>query len=196
MKEEEWLLESVGLGTLKSNNLFPSAEQAIRVKDVYEAFLRFDDKPMITGQEAVAKSIQRYCTSGDYCIATGDGTNFSKFFFQENVPFFEVTDTIYWLVDKSLKPVPVSTSPDDKATQGTEPVVPTVNEPEPGITLGGTNGSAVKQFKSIMISGKVPLERYTELFNYFITPFAMNGNRIEIEVRFKIKSNEGNGNKN
>jgi hypothetical protein len=30
------------------------------------------------------------------------------------------------------------------------------------------------------------------LFNYFITPFAMNGNRIEIEVKFKIKSSQSN----
>jgi hypothetical protein len=45
-----------------------------------------------------------------------------------------------------------------------------------------------KKFKSITVSGNVPLERYTELFNYFITPFAMSGNKIEIEVNFKIKS--------
>ena len=37
----------------------------------------------------------------------------------------------------------------------------------------------------------MPLERYTELFNYFITPFAMNGNKIEIEISFKIHSTEG-----
>ena len=43
----------------------------------------------------------------------------------------------------------------------------------------------------ITVSGKVPLERYTELFNYFITPFAMTGNKIEIEVNFKIKSTTG-----
>ncbi|AEE54473.1 hypothetical protein [Haliscomenobacter hydrossis] len=43
---------------------------------------------------------------------------------------------------------------------------------------------------ALVISGKVPLERYTELFNYFITPFAMNGNKIEIEVKYKIKASE------
>ena len=48
-----------------------------------------------------------------------------------------------------------------------------------------------KKFKSITVSGNVPLERYTELFNYFITPFAMSGNKIDIEVSFKIKSNAG-----
>jgi len=48
-----------------------------------------------------------------------------------------------------------------------------------------------KKYKSITVSGKVPLERYTELFNYFITPFAMSGNKIEIEVKFKIKAVDG-----
>jgi hypothetical protein len=52
-------------------------------------------------------------------------------------------------------------------------------------------GNTVRKLKSITISGKVPLERYTELFNYFITPFAMSGNKIDIEVKFKIKANEG-----
>lgn len=51
--------------------------------------------------------------------------------------------------------------------------------------------TASKTFKSITVSGNVPLERYTELFNYFITPFAMNGNKIEIDVKFKVKSNTG-----
>lgn len=31
------------------------------------------------------------------------------------------------------------------------------------------------------------LERYVELFNYFITPLAMNGYKIDIEMKFKIK---------
>jgi hypothetical protein len=60
--------------------------------------------------------------------------------------------------------------------------------------VGGSNeeNAYSKHFKSITVSGKVPLERYTELFNYFITPFAMNGNKIDIEVNFKIKSSTGN----
>lgn len=50
--------------------------------------------------------------------------------------------------------------------------------------------STIKRLSAISISGKVPLEKYTELFNYFITPFAMSGNKIEIEVNFKIKSSQ------
>ena len=191
LQEEEWLLESVGLGTLKNNNLLPTPEQAIKAKDIFEAFLRFDDKPMITGPEAVSKSIQKYCTNGEFCIATGDGSTYTRFFFQESVPFFDVTDITYWLVDKSLKPRPqhtIQSTSDDKArVTGPHSLV---NETPitPG-NDGTVETTTSKGFKSITVSGNVPLERYTELFNYFITPFAMSGNKIEIEVKFKIKSN-------
>jgi hypothetical protein len=191
LKDEEWLLSAVGLNTLRNNNLLPTPEQAIRAKDIYEAFLRYDDKPMINGQEAVAKSILRYCNEGEYCIASGDGVNFEKYYYKEAVPFFEVTDSIYWLVDKSLKPQPQPVQPTDPIDGGDD-VPPTgVSEPTP-VPGGGDEPATIKRFKEIMVSGKVPLERYHELFNYFITPFAMSGNKIDIEVQFKIKSSESN----
>ena len=187
LKADEWLLESVGLSTLKINNLFPTLEHSIKAKDVYEAFLRFDDKPMVTGQEAVSKSILKYCYNGEYCIATGDGTTFTKFFLQENVPFFDVTDSTYYLLDKSLKPKP--NEPATIIVDERGKIIPPLSlvKDEEITPLTGES----KKYKSITVSGKVPLERYTELFNYFITPFAMSGNKIEIEVKFKIKAVDG-----
>lgn len=186
LKDEEWLLESVGLGTLKSNNLLPSPEQPVKTNDVFEAFLRFDDKPMITGQEAVTKSLLRYCVNGEYCIAAGDGKEFTKFFFQENVPFFEVTNLTYWLVDKSLKPAPQPTA---TATSGNEDdtPLPVLNDdglPTPKVT--NTDELTTKKFKAITVSGKVAFEQYTQLFTSFIMPLAHNN--IEIEIRIKGKS--------
>jgi hypothetical protein len=191
LKEEEWLLDSVGLSTLKNNNLLPTPDQAIKAKDVYEAFLRFDDKPMVSGPEAVSRSIQKYCTNGEYCIATGDGVNYTRFFLQESVPFFDVTDNTYWLVDKNLKPQPKEPTV-NVTNAGSDFVTPTrhINkETEPASLNGKEEVPASKKFKSITVSGNVPLERYTELFSCFITPFVMNGNKIEIDVNFKIKSN-------
>lgn len=179
LKEEEWLLESIGLETLRSNNLLPTLEHPIKAKEIYEAFIRFDDKPMITGPEAVSKSLQKYCYNGEFCIAAGDGTNFTKFFLQENVPFFDINDATYWLVDRSLKPqLPTTPTPTGGPTQPIQPIVtqhPTGN----GIT-------PVRQIKSLTVSGKVPLEQYTQLFNSFIMPLAQNN--IEIEIRIKGKS--------
>ena len=190
LKEEEWLLDAVGLGTLRNNNLLPTETTSIKVKDVYEAFLRFDDKPMISGPEAISKSLQKYCTNGEYCIATGnDEGSFSRFFFKESVPFFDINDVTYWLVDKSLMPQSTEETKEIPAT-----VTGTTSEPTPSVVVDPTQDSEetdVRTFQSISVSGNVPLERYTELFNYFITPFAMNGNKIEIEVSFKIKSSNG-----
>jgi hypothetical protein len=180
LKEEEWLLESVGLGTLRTNQLLPTVEQAIRTKDIYEAFIRFDDKPMITGIDAIQKSLLKYCYNNEFCIATGDGTTFTKYFLGESVPFFEVTDTTYWLVDKSLKPqaTPVPSQPSPLPPGGDNPAPPPIG-PDGG-------GGVVKQIKSVTVSGKVPLEQYTQLFNSFIMPLAQYN--IEIEIRIKGKS--------
>lgn len=189
LKEEEWLLESVGLSTLKNNNLLPTPEQAIKAKDIYEAFLRFDDKPMITGTEAVSKSIQKYCTNGEYCIATGDGVNYTRFFFQESVPFFDVNDITYWLVDKSLKPQPQQTSRPSSNDSNTV-VTPVSKVNEPPVNTGNNSKDdtgASKKFKSITISGNINDKLlYTQLINYFIVPF--KDNNIQIEVSFKISS--------
>jgi hypothetical protein len=193
LKEEEWLLDSVGLGILRNNNLFPSVQTPIKTKDVYEAFIRFDDKPMITGVSAIQTSLLRYCANGEFCIASGDGTEFTNIFLKENVPFFEVTNSSYYLLDKSLKPKPIV--PDQPTINGKTTVTvddtSKVEEQESG-KLGkkGEKEIKIKKFSSITVSGKVPLEKYTELFSYFITPFAMSGNKIDIEVKFKVKSNE------
>ena len=48
------------------------------------------------------------------------------------------------------------------------------------------SGAAGRQFKSITVTGKVPLEQYTQLFQSFIMPLAHNN--IEIEIRITGRS--------
>jgi hypothetical protein len=181
LKGEEWLLEMVGLNLLSKNNLLPTIEAPIKARDVYETFLRFDDKPMITGTEAVAKSLLRYCVNNDFCIASGDGKTFNKYYLGEIVPFFDLNDPSYWLVDKSQKPAPEPVNAPELAVGSARPT-PTpgeVNQPVPSTT-------ETKKVHSISVSGKVPLEQYTQLFQSFIMPLAQNN--IEIEIRIKGKS--------
>jgi hypothetical protein len=194
LKDEEWLLDSVGLNTLQNNNLLPTLDQGVKAKDVYEAFLRFDDKPMISGIDAITRSLSKYCMNGEFCIATGDGINFNRYFLQEIVPFFDVTDPTYWLIDKSKKPVIESKSDQEqKIETDTKSNYPPAIETEKGKDYNKKEeNEEIRRFKSITVSGKVPLERYTELFNYFITPFAMSGNKLDIEVSFKIHSTPAN----
>ena len=143
---------------------------------------------MITGIDAIQKSLLKYCYNNEFCIATGDGTNFTKYFLGESVPFFDVNDTTYWLIDKSLKPLPVP-----KESEGT-PISSTptnvVNEPNPihSPAIGGEPVQVNKNLKSVTISGKVPFEQYTQLFASFIMPLAHNN--IEIEIKIKGKSTQ------
>lgn len=193
LKEEECMLESFGLGTLCMHNLLPTLGKPIRARDVYEAFIRFDDKPMITGADVIARSLQRYCTSGDFCIASGDGQSFSRFFFQEQVPFFDVLDSNYWLADPADRPVPkpppTDSSPTEPGAPNPDPVPSGQGLPQdPEPTPPGTP----RVFKSVTVSGKIPVENYAELFNYFIGPFSMQGNKIDIEIKFTIRSNASN----
>jgi predicted AAA+ superfamily ATPase len=186
LKNEEWLLDAVGLGVLRKSNLLPTLTQSIKTKDIYEAFLRFDDKPMITGENAVLRKIKEYCFNGEYAIATGNGTDFTRFFFKENVSDFDVKDDSYWLVNKDLipKPTPSVYEPTDEpslsASGVSEPDSPTYQPPS------APKEEEVQKVKSITVSGKVPLEQYMQLFQSFVMPLAHNN--IEIEIRIKGKS--------
>ncbi len=179
LKDEEWLLSSVGLGLLRTNNLLPIFETPVKANDVYEAFLRFDDKPMITGPGAIKDSIDRYCGQGEFAIANGDGKSFTSIYYRQPVPYFEISDLNFWLVDKSLyKPEPKPEQPGGPNEPGGEkPIISTPPIAQP---------TGVKTFTSITVSGKVPLDQYTQIFNSFIMPLAQNN--IEIEIKVKGKS--------
>lgn len=171
LKNEEWLLDGVGKNTLVSNNLWPALDWPLRVKDVYEAFLRYDDKPMITGAAAVQNSLLRFCQSGELAIAAGEEGNWGQIYCKEQPHFFDVTQEVVWLVDKSLYK-PLQPEPPDKMKNGnTEP-------DEIAISAGETK---VKALNAITISGKVDLANYNQIFTSFIMP--LSNNQVEIEIR-------------
>jgi hypothetical protein len=182
LKDEEWYLDSVGLGLLKRNNLLPTTDVHVRTKDVYESFLRFDDKPMVSSQRAVQDSLLRYCQNGEFAIATGEEGHWNNTYFKQDVPMFDVSDETYWLVDKSTytaeEPAPTSDPPSTGDIPPEE--TPTVEGEQPD------DGGSVRTIKSLTVSGKVPLENYSNLFTSFINP--LKENSIEIEVIIKAKS--------
>jgi len=188
LREEEWLINGVGIGTLKNNNLYPTIDYPIQITELYEAFLRFDDKPMITGADAIVQSIQKYCQHGEFNVAYGVPENYTRIYHRENVPFFDVEDAQYWIVDKSIQnrkeDENTSTSkPEEKNVDQTEKTVrdfPELDKSE----------QTTRKFKSIKISGKIPVERWTDLFSGFVVPLKNNG--LEIEVSFKAKTSNLN----
>jgi len=180
LKDNEWYLESVGLNTLRKHALLPEPEGAVKAKDIYEAFIRFDDKPMISGVQAVQDSLLRYCLNGELVIASGDGNEFNTMFYKENVPYFEVTDTSYWVLDKSRykAPQPETGGVEDDGGGGKKDEEPAGQPAEPG----------EKVFKTLTVAGKIDIANYHQVFTSFVHPLAKNG--VEIEIRIRGKSTE------
>ena len=89
------------------------------------------------------KSLIKYCYEGRFGIASGDGKDFAKFYWQENAPFLDVTDGSYWLVDNSLKAVaePLPPKPGETNPLSSIPQPDELAEPE----------TRAKELKSITI---------------------------------------------
>ena len=189
LKEEEWLLDTVGRKTLADNNLLPTVETPIPVKLVYEAFLKYDDKPMISGPEAIEKSVRKYCEVGVFNVAMGTTGNWDKIYVEtDTIPFLDAQSEEYWLVDPSVLPQPI-TPPE----QPDQPGAPNTPGPEPATdgeapTVPTPPVEVVKAFKSLTISGNVDLASWTQLFSSFIVP--LKNNNLKLNINFKAKSTE------
>ena len=180
------LLEKVSYNTLQKAQLLPTIDRPVQTKEIYEAFLRYDDKDMIVGPQALQESLLRYCSTGEYAIGAGDGIDFRRIFYQETVPLFDVLDSTYWLVDKSLYQ-PKSPTPDASGGGENPTLPPTPNADEPNQpTPGAHSASGPRSIKTVTVHGNVDIANYSQVFQTFIMPLAQNG--VEIEIRIKGKS--------
>lgn len=183
LQSEEWILEGVGMSTLRKNNLIPTTENPIQAKDIYETFLRFDDKPMILNKEAVSTNLLRYCFEGQFAIATGEKNKFEKIYYKEPVPFFDITDPTYWVVDKSLyKPEEA-----EDVTQDTG-ITTAVEGKEPTVEID--KGTKSKIYKTLTVKGKVDVTNYHQIFTSFINPLL--NNQVEVDIHITAKSTKVN----
>jgi len=182
LKDEEWLLEGVGYGLLQNNGLIPTVESPVKVKDLYEAFLRYNDKPMITGMQAIQNSLLRLCNGKQVAIATGRPDNWSKIILGETPFGFDVTSPDFWLVDKSLYQPEKPGVPETKKTP--ETYLP--GGGKKGYHEGNETASQIKEYKAVTISGKVDVANYNQVFSSFIHPLMKNN--IDITITIKGKS--------
>lgn len=187
LKDEEWLIDSIGQSLLRENNLLPTPGSApIRVKDLLEAFLRFDDKPMISSHEAVRKTVDRYCQEGLFNVAVGLDGNYTKVYAHESIPFLDVTQDDYWLVDTSVTlaptPAPAPVSP-VSSHQGTEE---TPTTPQPAPSIPSQNTPQPRTIRTLTIAGQVPVEHWTQLYTSFVSQ--LKSNRLKVEIQLTAHS--------
>lgn len=166
---------------LQEINLILTAKNPAKVKKVYETFLRYNDKPMVTGVQAIQNSLLRLCNGKQVAIAQGEPGNFTKIYLGTGVPFFDVTSPDFWLVDKSLYQPETPEIP--------VPEKPPVPYPEKGGTgspdAGNEDPTTTKEFKTVTISGKVDVANYSQVFTSFINPLMKNNVEISITIKGK-----------
>ena len=182
LHENGWVLRRIGLNIINRHGLMPTVEKPVKVNDLYEAFLRFDDKPMILNAEAITDTVNRYCEEGMWNVGTGASAPYSRIYHEERVTFLNPTEEGYWLLDPSVMPKPAG-GPTPEPTPGPTP------EPTPG---GGPEPTpeptpASKVYKKVTISGSIPIENYSQLFPSFIN--TLKNNNLKIEVKFTASNN-------
>ena len=192
LKEEEYLLESVGLNTLRKNNLLPEDDKPIQAYQVLEAFLRYDDKPMIVDKNAIQNSLTKYCYNRQFAIASKSAKNWTKMFFGETIPMFDIADETYWLV--SAGDYEIWAKNQEKPEQG----IGGVGAPVTGATVGGAtdtppegdDASGEKRtISKLSISGTANALAFNQLFSSFIMPLKENDVKIEFKITAKSNKN-------
>ena len=193
--EEEWVIKAIGRNLLDRINMLPEVNRPIAVKELYETFLRFDDKPMITGPSAIAETVNRYCVNGVFNVAFGAPGRWTRITQGENVPFLDVTSEDYWLVDPSVVIEPSGATGTGTGTgSGAGTGFGATGGSGSGETGGGepTGGTPpeTKTYQKVVISGQVPLENYAQLFTSFVQ--TLRNNNLKIEVKFTAKTTGAN----
>ena len=176
------VLRRIGLNIINRNGLMPTVEKPVKVNDLYEAFLRFDDKPMILNAEAITETVNRYCEEGMWNVGTGAGEPYARIYHNERVTFLNPQEDGYWLLDPSVMPKPAG------GGGGPTPEPPTPGPtPTPGPVPGPEPTPETKIYKKVTISGNVPIENYSQLFSSFVN--TLKNNHLKIEVKFTASNN-------
>lgn len=181
LHENSWVLRRIGMNVINRNGLMPTIENPVKVNDLYEAFLRFDDKPIILNTDTITQTVNKYCSEGMWNVGTGTPEHFSRIYHQETVPFLNPQEEVYWLLDPSVLPLPSGNStpqpnPDPNPTPEPQP------DPNPKPTA--------KTYRRVTISGNVPIENYSQLFSSFVN--TLKNNHLKIEVKFTAESYASN----
>jgi len=180
---------------LEDHSLLPKDSNPISVANLYEAFLRFDDKPMIVGPQAISKTITRYVLSKDFALATKKNEQFVDFQFGITVSITEPFEEHFYLVAQNL--VPSAPTPEGEKTfdsDNPEGATPTPHFPN-GIPIppgpeGGFPPISEPMMRSVEVSGKLGYMHYHQFFSSFVQNLINNSIEITIKIKgFSTPSN-------
>lgn len=198
--EEEWVLRKVGTVTLQKAGMVPT-DGGIRVRDAVEAFLRYTDKPLVATADAVTQGLSQACR--DRLLAIGRGTSPQSLQTKrcgEFVALDRAEDGV-WVIpafaeQPAVQPAVASNASSGAVVGGPAPAVSNAaNPPAPPLVTGTTaaaHDDASDSLQSFRISGHVPLESWTDLFRFLISPAAkLNPKVLRLGIDIKLVAPDG-----
>lgn len=142
---------------------------------------------MITNRDAVQNSLQKYCYNKQFAIASKSSEDWTKMYFGETIPLFDVEDETYWLVSTGDYETWIAnqSKPDDSYD----------DTPKPPTTTYDTNDTSMevkdrfeeKEISKLVISGSANAIAFNQLFQSFVMP--LKENNVKIEFKISAKSN-------
>jgi hypothetical protein len=179
VEAEEWVLRRVGSVTLQKVGFVPK-DNAIRVKDAVEAFLRYTDKPMIASRDAVVDGLRQACR--DKLIGIGRGITADKL--QRK---WCGEDTMIDPNEEGIWIIPPFEEESHLKPQAEGIAKPGVTQATGDQQVAATTATLGRQIKAIRISGDVPIENWPDLFRSFVSPSArMDLQQFKIRVEFVL----------
>ncbi|OAV44066.1 ATP-binding protein [Lewinella sp. 4G2] len=196
LKDESWLLGKVGLRTFERGKLLPAPGAPIAAKRIYEAYLRYDNYPMITGKDAIEVSLLKYLDSGDIAMASGNPPEFSRYITNgSDLLRFDAEDENMYVVhlDDVPRKEPLPSTPEPSgavagagevggAGAGFTPTSPS-NPGHTGSVGQPATESAQQLIHKLVIDGKIDPHQFFSIYPSLIAPFINNDVSIELTVK-------------
>lgn len=185
LKSQDFLLDTIAPHILL-RKVMPENETERPLRDIIEAFLRYPNLPIITGEEVVRRAIRRGVEEGTF------GLRMERVYFQEPVP-----DRVWDSEETTLirkEAITVSPKEDGTAIPGAPPVKPKYTgvgtptpPPPPPPAPPGTRG-----YSSVHLKVKIPWDKLSEVVRGVVIP--LHSDQAELTVVLEIQASSPSGN--
>lgn len=175
LKDQEILLDKISPKVLFERT-FSKDDERKSVAELWEAFLKFPELPMLEGQYVVINAVVQGVEKRTFGLLIGDKIRYGEMIFSTEI----LEDAV--IVRKEI------------AQKMKEEIgeVPTGPEKRPPTEIPGRGPAIGKEtIKKFAIRAKVPWDKLSELVRGVFTPLRREGAQISLEVKIEAQSDEG-----
>lgn len=174
LKDQEILLDKISPKVLFERT-FSKDDERKSIAEVWEAFLKFPELPILEGEHVVKNAVTQGVENGTFGLLVDDIIRFKEMIFSTDIA--EAAIIVRREIAQKMK---------EETGE-----VPT-REEEPITEIPGDKPiAAEKAVRKIMIRAKVPWDKLSELVRGVFTPLRREGAQISLEVNIEAQSDQG-----